>query len=124
MRKVFYTVRDIEDMARRGQLRLELADHVVVTDYARERARDLGVELVRPPTMDDRRKTASAPTASPTPSSSPTPAPSSAVHRPSSDDEIVRRIKAAVIARVGPGVDEALLDRIIPTIVRRVRDGG
>ena len=48
MAKIFYTERDIEDMARRGEMTLVVGDNVVLTDLAYESARRLHVELVQP----------------------------------------------------------------------------
>ena len=48
MAKTFYTERDIEDMARRGERTLVVTDDVVLTDLAYESARKLNVELVQP----------------------------------------------------------------------------
>ena len=44
--KEFYTEKDIEDMAARGVMSLQLTDNVVLTDLAYERAKSLGVALV------------------------------------------------------------------------------
>ena len=47
MPKIFYTERDIEDLYHNGVTTLVVNDDVVVTDLAREKARKLGVELIR-----------------------------------------------------------------------------
>ncbi len=46
MPKRFLTKRDIEDLAAAGTTQIELDAQTVVTDAARERARELGVRLV------------------------------------------------------------------------------
>ena len=47
MPKIFYTDRDIEDLYHSGVTTLVVNDDVVVTDIGREKARKLGVELLR-----------------------------------------------------------------------------
>ncbi len=47
MPKIFYTDRDIEDLFHSGVTTLVVNDDVVVTDIGREKARKLGVELLR-----------------------------------------------------------------------------
>lgn len=46
--KTFYTEHDIEDLVRRGIMSLALNDHIVLTDLAYEKARQLGMSLVSP----------------------------------------------------------------------------
>jgi hypothetical protein len=89
MAKTFYTERDIEDMARRGVTTLVVSDDVVLTDLARECAMKNNIRLTK----------------------------ANPVH-PEDDGkaELIHRIKAAVIARLGSNVDLVLLD----TVVRRV----
>ena len=48
MAKKFYTERDIEDMAARGILSLEVDDNTVLTELAFEKASRLGVAIVQP----------------------------------------------------------------------------
>ncbi len=48
MAKTFYTERDIEDMATRGQMSIEMSDDVVLTELAFEKAERLGVKLIQP----------------------------------------------------------------------------
>ena len=48
MAKIFITERDIEDMARRGELSLTVTDSVVLTELAYEKAERLGVVLLQP----------------------------------------------------------------------------
>jgi hypothetical protein len=90
--KTFYTERDIEDLARQGVTVIEINDDVVLTDLAREKAEKLGLTL----------KPAKA-------------AGGSTCGKPatSSCAELARLVKEAVIARVGPGVPESLIDEAI-----------
>jgi hypothetical protein len=90
MAKIFYTERDIEDMARRGVTTLVVSDDVVLTDLARESAMKFNIRLVK----------------------------ENPVH-PEDDGkaELIHRIKAAVIARLGGDVDMVLLDNVVRRVV-------
>lgn len=94
MPKTFYTERDIEDMARRGVTTLEVGDDVVLTDLAREKALSLNVRLVRSGGAhpDDR-----------------------------ADAELVHRVKAAVIARLGDRVDAKVLDAVVTRVMQGLK---
>ena len=86
MSKTFYTERDIADLAARGVTSLEVNDDVVLTDLARDEALKRGVALTRPKAEQ----------------------PADAA-----EAELVHRVKAAVIARLGTEVDAAVLDAAI-----------
>jgi hypothetical protein len=90
MAKTFYTERDIEDMARRGVTTLVVSDDVVLTELARESAMKFNIRLVK----------------------------ENPVH-PEDDGkaELIHRIKAAVIARLGGDVDMVLLDNVVRRVV-------
>jgi hypothetical protein len=90
MAKTFYTERDIEDMARRGVTTLVVSDEVVLTDLGRECAMKFNIRLVK----------------------------ENPVH-PEDDGkaELIHRIKAAVIARLGGDVDMVLLDNVVRRVV-------
>ena len=117
MAKVFYTERDIEDMAARGERSLVLSDDVVLTDLAYEKARRLGVELLQPDEKPpaapvrpylNKSNAAIAPQAS---SAVP-----SAVFSSTRLMAIKARVKAAVRSQVGSQIDDATLDRIIERV--------
>jgi hypothetical protein len=127
MPKTFYTERDIEDLVKQGVQSLIVDDDVVLTDLAYEKARRLGIELLRqddkPPAAPERpyiarkgmvprppaQKTGSA-------GSAPAPLPPAPVKKPEGESELHTRVREAVIARLGDSVDAKLLD----TIIRRV----
>ena len=90
MPKTFYTERDIVDLLNRGVTTLEVNDDVVLTDLAREMALRNGMRLIRanPAHPED-----------------------------GADAEIVHRVKAAVIARLGDQVDAKLLDAVVSKVV-------
>jgi hypothetical protein len=127
MPKQFYTEKDVEDMIRGGILSLEVNDNVVLTELAYERARSLGMKLLRdtpdhPPSAPVRpyiSKTPGSRSATPfaAPVTAPLPPPGSGP--PESRAEKVslpQRIREAVVARLGSQVDANLLD----VIIRRV----
>ena len=95
MAKIFYTERDIQDLADRGVTTLDVNDDVVLTDLAREQAITLGIRLVR---------------ARPT--------------NPADDPqaELIHRVKAAVLARLDGQVESNVLDAVVTKVVRSVSD--
>jgi hypothetical protein len=112
MAKTFYTERDIEDMARRGERSLIVNDDVVLTDLAYEIARKLNVELIQPndtppgaPIRPYINKTDSSSSAAKT-----------GLPASARVDAIKVRVKSAVKARLGSQVDDAVLDRIIERV--------
>jgi hypothetical protein len=98
MPKAFYTERDIVDLAARGVTALDISDDTVLTDLAREKALTLGIRLVRPGGTSNGQNKAAG-----------------------SQDEVVAKVKAAVLARLGPGVDHALLDAVITRVVAQLK---
>ena len=124
MPKTFYTERDIDDLVRQGVKSLIVDDDVVLTDLAYEKARKLGLELLRaddqPPAAPVRPYIAKLPSPSASGTakatvSAPTIPPTPGEHVPSSDD-LHQRVYKAALARLGDSVDPKLLD----VIVRRV----
>ena len=107
MARTIYTERDIEDLARRGVTSIDIDDSVYITDVARERMEALGVQA---------RKggASSAPAAYPAPGSG---------AGPMSDAErqqVIEQVKKGVIARLGPGVDAAMVDTLVRRVVGRM----
>ena len=90
MAKTFYTERDIVDLADRGVTSLEVNDDVVLTDMARDLALKRGIRIIRtnPGHAED-----------------------------NGNAELVHRVKAAVIARLGDQVDAKLLDAVVTKVV-------
>ena len=90
MPKTFYTERDIKDLLARNVTALEVNDDVVLTDNARDMALKNGMRLIRtnPTHPED-----------------------------GADADLVHRVKAAVIARLGDQVDAKLLDAVVSKIV-------
>jgi hypothetical protein len=112
--KTFYTVRDIEDMHAAGVTQIETHDDVVVTDVAREKAIALGMRLVPVEAGSARPTGPRTPGAGSAAALSPTAA-------PAPPDDLVRRVKAAVAARLGTDKYNDLLDRLIPQVMSQLR---
>jgi hypothetical protein len=91
MPKIFFTERDIADLAMRGVTSLEINDDVVLTDLARDEALKRGVKLTRP---------------------------QAARPEDAAEAELIHRVKAAVIARLGGDVDAAVLDATINRVIK------
>ena len=118
MPKIFYTERDIEDLYHSGVATLVVNDDVVVTDLGREKARKLGVELVR-----EHDQPSSAPirpyiTKQVSPSAAPPLPESPAAARPPL--QLEEQVLQAVQAKVGDEVDASLLKTIISRVLKSV----
>jgi hypothetical protein len=96
MAKTFYTERDIVDLAGRGVTSLEVNDNVVLTDAARDEALKRGVRLVRAPRQPTQGEDAD-------------------------QAELVHRVKAAVIARLGDQVDAEMLNAVVTKVVKGMK---
>ncbi|MCJ7433776.1 MAG: hypothetical protein MUO77_09850, partial [Anaerolineales bacterium] len=123
MPKTFYTERDIDDLLRQGVKSLIVDDDVVLTDLAYEKARKLGLELLRaddqPPAAPVRPYIAKLP--SPSASGAAKATVSASTGAPTLPptpvaDDLHQRVYKAALARLGDSVDPKLLD----VIVRRV----
>jgi hypothetical protein len=130
MAKSFYTERDIVDLIRQGVRSLIVDDDVVLTDLAYEKARGLGMELLRqddqPPGAPVRPYIAklASPSASVTsdigtPKSS-TPAQLQSIPVPAAKDDLQQRVYQAALARLGDSVDPTLLEIIVQRVLKSV----
>jgi len=114
MPKKFYTERDIEDMAARGEMTLEITENVVLTELAFEKAARLGVKLQQAhqlPPAAPVRPYLSQPVAVCPECSNPVPA---------DEADLKQRIRDAVQARLGAQVDPVLLETIITRVLNNV----
>jgi len=119
MAKVFYTARDIEDLAANGVTTLVVNDDVVVTDLGREQAERLGVDLVREhdqpssapirPYITEKKSPSAAP---------PLPEPPTAPPAPAALEE---RVYQAVRDQVDDSVDPQLLRTIIRRVMKNIQ---
>lgn len=119
MAKQFITEKDIEDMARRGEMTLQMCDTVMLTDLAYEKAERLGVKLLQPNSLPpaaplrpylSAEKTGSMGAGKPCCQDAPT----------RSDDDLKQRIRDAVKAKLGNQIDPGLLETIITRVLNNV----
>jgi len=117
MAKTFITERDIEDMARRGELSITVTDDVVLTELAYEKAERLGVVLLQPhqlPPAAPIRPYLSEPVSD---CSSCTKCSTSAAPN---EEDLRKRIREAVKVKLGNQIDPALLETIISRVLNNV----
>jgi hypothetical protein len=129
MPKTFYTERDIEDMVRGGVTSLIVDEDVALTDLAYEKARKLGMELLRendqPPAAPVRPYIAkpvsppasSSPKGASTPSSGPAPVVAKSL---TGADDLQQRVYQASLARLGDSVDPKLLETIVQRVLKSI----
>ena len=121
MPKTFYTERDIVDLINQGVKSLIVDDDVVLTDLAYEKARRLGLELLRgndqPPAAPVRPYIAKSPssTARSTSKTSNSSGQSSA-----QNDDLQQRVFKAAQARLGNSVDPKLLGTIVQRVIKSI----
>ena len=130
MPKEFYTEKDIEDLFRRGIKSLQITENVVLTELAYEKAKRLNFQLItdgadNPPAAPVRpylsepsvRQTIQAKPmvapVSPASMTQPNPTPPNTI-------DVEKRIRSAVIARLGNQVDAKLLNNIIHRVVKGI----
>lgn len=119
MPKQFFTERDIEDMAHRGEMSLTVTDNVVLTEMAYEKAERLGIKLLQT------HNTPPAAPVRPYLSQSAQSTPSLACQRCAQDksvneEELRQRIRDGVKAKLGSQIDPALLETIITRVLNNV----
>lgn len=114
MAKRFFTERDIEEMAARGEMSLQMGEDVVLTELAYEKAGSLGVRILQshqlPPAAPIRPYLSVAGGTCPDCRNS----------QPVDDSNLKQRIRDAVAARLGNQVDPALLETIITRVLNNV----
>ena len=116
MPKQFFTERDIEDMAARGQYSLTVGDDVVLTELAFEKAERLGVKLVQPhqtPPAAPIRPYLSDPV-KPQGSKAPCCPPNA------KNSDLRERIRSAVKEKLGDQIDPNLLETIITRVLNNI----
>ena len=130
MPKTFYTERDIVDLVKQGVTSLIVDDDVVLTDLAYEKARKLGMELLRaddqPPGAPVRPYIAKLPSPSASGSgkatvSAPASAPVSAAGAGAKgEDDLYQRVYKASLAQLGDSVDPKLLGVIVERALKSI----
>ena len=117
MPKKFFTERDIEDMASRGQMTLEVNDNVVLTELAFEKAERLGVKILQlqklPPAAPIRPYLSQ-------PMVTDSSCTSCSECNTVKDEDIKQRIRDAVKTKLGNQVDSTLLETIITRVLNNV----
>ena len=109
MDKIFYTDRDIEDLAKQGVDSIEINENVVLTDLAVDKARRLGINLVKGGPDNKQERTAnSGPAKKPTSPAQP--------HA----EVLETRVYKAVKAKLGDQVDDTLLRTIVKRVVQNI----
>ena len=132
MPKAIYAEHDIDELLRRGVKSLIVDDDVVLTDMAYERARKLGLELLRaddqPPAAPVRPYITKLPSPSAVnaakatvgvSTSAPALPPTPGEHAANPDD-LHQRVYKAALARLGNLVDPKLLDVIIRRVLNNI----
>jgi hypothetical protein len=113
MPKTFYTEQDIEGLHRQGVTSLVVNADVVLTELAREKAERLGVRLVQehdtPPSAPVRPYIAPPP-----------PAAAAKKAEAGGRSDLRRKVREAVLARLGDEVDPQLLETIISRVLDNV----
>jgi hypothetical protein len=124
MPKEFYTEKDIEDMAKRGVMSIEVNDNVYLTEVAFEKAAKLGIKVIqqfnRNPSAPIRPYLSEISTSgggSCTTCSSSSSSQPKALPIQVAGEDLRGRIRSAVLARLGSQVDPVLLDRIIDRVL-------
>lgn len=113
MPKVFYTERDIQDLAHQGVTSLTVTEDTVLTELARESARRLGIALV-----DEKDSRPSSAPARPYISETASPAAAPAAKPAAGGSELEARVFTAVKAKLGGQVDETLLRTIVQRVIK------
>lgn len=121
MSRTFYTERDIEDMAKRGITEIQIDDSVYITDVAREMMDKLGIKrkatngasasssVLKSPDVANLHKPAPA-----------APAAAQAALSPQEKQQVIEQVKSGVIARLGAGVDSAVVEQIVRRVVDKL----
>lgn len=119
MPRIFYTERDIEDLAARGVTEIEVNDNVYLTDLAREKMDKLGIKrkvTSPPPQLSSVLASPDVATLHATPAASAT----GGALSPDEKQQVIEKVKSGVLARLGPGVDAAIVDQIVRRVVNRL----
>lgn len=110
MARTFYTERDIEDMAKRGVTEIQVDDSVYITDVAREKMDRLGIK----------RKGTNGGAPSPSGLKSSDTGMGQTPLTAQEKQQVVEQVKSGVIARLGAGVDTAVVEQIVKRVVDKL----
>jgi hypothetical protein len=119
---IYYTAKDIEELAAQGVRELEIGPGVTLTDFAKETAQQLDVNLV----SGGRKDVAPSPTASPTSATGV----GSKYNKPSGCQHASNSLPAAhsqaAVPSIRPdtGADPNTVDRLIDLMSKVIKRGG
>lgn len=125
-KKIFYTERDIELLVEQGGTTLALNDDIVITELGREKAVQLGLNLIEDTTQASVRSPSSIPSA---PSlvknkvESPSlihPLPPNTASTKYGPGDLAAKVKAVVMAQIGGQVSETLIDTVIIKVIAQL----
>ncbi len=114
MRGEFYTDHDIQDLLKQGVRSLTLTEVDRITDLARERAAKGGMRIIWPEEGQE-----AAPHRYP-PIAAPRAAPGRKIDRASNSNDLRRKVRSSVIAKVGADVDPELIEEIIGRVFKQL----
>jgi len=130
MPKTFYTERDIDDLINKGVKSLIVDDDVVLTDLAYEKARRLGMELLRentqPPAAPVRPYIAKPPSSTASGNTkasmmiSPNVVSPSSAQSSAQNDDLQQRVIKAAQTRLGNSVEPKLLETIVQRVIKSI----
>jgi hypothetical protein len=113
MSRTIYTERDIEDLARRGIKEIQVNETIYITDIAREKMEVLGIKAKAVPLKA--ASTARAESSAGVPAAVPL-LPGGSLSE-AERQQVIEKVRTGVIARLGPNVDQALLETIVKRVV-------
>ena len=116
----YYTAKDIEKLAAAGVRQLELDPTAVLTDFARETAQQLGVELVKKG-WQSQPSTQSAPATIPTKFSPKYNKPSGCQH--AAGTHVAAQSRTSVPAQAGDGSSGNTVNRLIDLMGKVIKRG-
>ncbi len=109
MAKIFYTDREIEDLAKQGVDSIEINENVVLTDLAVDKARRLGIKLEKKGESRGQEKARNS-----------APAIKQNLSPSGPDGSLEARVYKAVKSKLGDQVDETLLRTIVKRVVQNI----
>lgn len=118
----FYTERDIVDLVRAGQRRLELGERDRLTDLARERAEKEGLRLVGAYKIPEQAAREAAATRYAVKGEGASPPVEGSAERKAPPD-LRGRVHKAVRDRLGEAVEADLIDRVIDRVLDQLGVG-
>ncbi len=114
---IYYTAKDIEELAARGVEQLEVGTGVTLTDFARETARQLNIELVNSAAQVSR------PAAAPPPAVSKSGSGGGRYNKPSGCQHGPTSLPAAPANQAADGASANTVNRLIDLMGKAIKRG-